>query len=77
MSRGPLMTIKEAAEKGGITTASIYNYEKNGYLQFVEMPGGFRVVYYRDVLRAAWAARQGSISGGQKGKRKSDSYYGR
>lgn len=71
------MTIREAAERGGITTASIYNYEKDGHLQFVEMPGGFRVVYYRDVLRASWAAKQSQSNGGRKGKRKPESYYGR
>ena len=64
MSKGPLMTVKEAAAMGGITTASIYNYEKEGYLKFVEI-AGFRVVYYRDVLRASWEAKQNNIKAGE------------
>lgn len=60
------MTIRAAAQKGGITVTSIYNYEKNGHLQFVEMPDGIRVVYYRDVLRAAWLAKQCQFNGGRK-----------
>ena len=58
------MTIKGAAEKGGITPASIYNYEKEGYLKFVEIDG-FRVVYYRDVLRASWEAKQQNVRAGK------------
>jgi len=76
MNKGPLMTVREAAYKGGITAASIYNYEKNGYLEFVDV-AGYQVVYYRDVLRASWAAKQGQASGGKKSKRKSESHYGR
>lgn len=56
MSRGSLMSIKEAARVGETTTASIYNYIENGYLEPV-MIEGYQLVYYRDVLRASWEAK--------------------
>ena len=68
MSKGPLMTIQEAAKRGGISVPAIYGYEKSGYLQFVEIDG-FRVVYYRDVLRASWAAKEGYRNRTRKSKK--------
>lgn len=57
MSRGSLMSIKEAARVGEVTTSSIYNYIRKGYLEPVIIEG-YEFVYYRDVLQAAWKAQR-------------------
>jgi len=64
MKKGPLVPIREAARMGGISIPSVYNYEKNGYLKFVDIEG-ITLVYYRDVLRASWQAKQESIRAGK------------
>lgn len=64
MKKGPLVTIKEAARMGDISMPSIYNYEKRGYLKFVDIEG-YTLVYYRDVLRASWEAKQETIRAGK------------
>lgn len=58
------MSIKQAAEKGGITTASLLAYIKNGYLKTHNI-AGYEFVYYRDVLKASWTAKQEQIRAGQ------------
>ena len=64
MKKGPLVPIREAARMGGISIPSVYNYEKNGYLKFVDIEG-ITLVYYRDVLRASWEAKQETIRAGK------------
>jgi hypothetical protein len=55
MSSGPLVTISDAAKMGGIHRETIRKYIAAGYLE-THMDGF--MVYYRDVLRAAWIADQ-------------------
>lgn len=52
---GPLLTISDAAKQAGITKATIYSYIQKGYLP-THMEGF--MVYYRDLLRASWTAKQ-------------------
>lgn len=52
-SKGPLMSISDAARKAGIHRVTINSYIEKGYL--TTHMDGF-LVYYRDVLRASWMA---------------------
>lgn len=55
MTKGPLVTITEAAQMGGIHRETIRKYIAAGYLE-THMDGF--MVYYRDVLRASRMADQ-------------------
>lgn len=55
MTKGPLVTITEAAQMGGIHRETIRKYIAAGYLE-THMDGF--LVYYRDVLRASRIADQ-------------------
>jgi predicted site-specific integrase-resolvase len=58
---GPLLTLGDAADRAGISKATIYNYVNLGYLE-VHFEGG--MVYYRDLLRASWEAKQNQMKNG-------------
>jgi hypothetical protein len=53
---GPLLTVNEACAKAGISLTSLRSYVKKGHLE-VHFEGG--MVYYRDLLRAAWTVANG------------------
>jgi|AntRauMFilla1563_2_1112583.scaffolds.fasta_scaffold217552_1 hypothetical protein len=55
MTKGPMMTLEEASRYGDISMHKLKRYIKNGWLV---THGPFNLVYYRDVLRAAWTAEE-------------------
>jgi hypothetical protein len=57
-TKGPFLTVEEAATMAGINRATINNYAKRGYLE-LHHEGG--MVYYRDLLRAAWSNTQAHL----------------
>lgn len=57
--KGPFITVRDAANLGGITINSINSYAEKGYL---ELHFNGAMVYYRDVLRASWIAKQEHLS---------------
>ncbi len=63
MTKGPLVTIDEAARLGGVSKETIRIYIKTGQLQ-THVNG--LMVYYRDLLRASWVAKQRHISSSGK-----------
>lgn len=54
-NKGPLLLINEAVEMAGITRYTLTKYVKAGYL---DLQFGGEMVYYRDLLRASWVAKQ-------------------
>ena len=71
MSRGQLMTPKMAADAAGITGATVKVYINKGLLKTIDV-AGYEFVYYRDVLRASWTAKQQLIAASKKRK---EDYY--
>jgi hypothetical protein len=65
---GPLLSLEDACKMANITKTSLYSYVSLGYLK-LEFDGG--MVYYRDLLRASWIAKQNQIANGKR------SAYGR
>jgi phage pi2 protein 07 len=61
---GPMMSLDDACEKAGISKATLYNYVNQGHLE-LQFDGG--VVYYRDLLRASWLAKQNQMKNGVEG----------
>lgn len=61
MSKGPLMTRIQAANKAGVAHSVVNRYIQKGYLEPIVIDG-YEFVYYRDVLRASWKAAQNSNS---------------
>jgi DNA-binding transcriptional MerR regulator len=55
INKGPFLPVKEAVKMAGINIQSLRNYEARGYLE-LHFAGG--MVYYRDLLKAAWRAQQ-------------------
>ena len=63
-SRGELLTPKSAAKKADISMNTLRSYIENGHLEYVDV-AGYDFVYYRDLLRAAWKAKQVQIRNGK------------
>lgn len=57
MSKGPLMTRIQAADKAGVAHSVVNRYIQKGDLEPIIIDG-YEFVYYRDVLRASWKAAQ-------------------
>lgn len=58
------MTIGDAAKKAEVSVTTVYTYIKQGHLKTVDV-GGYDLIYYRDLLRAAWAAKQVQVRNGK------------
>jgi predicted site-specific integrase-resolvase len=54
-TKGPLVTIKDAAKMAGISPETIRKYVHQGILK-TEFDGG--MVYYRELLKASWETKQ-------------------
>lgn len=63
-SRGELLTPKDAAKKAEVSLHTLKNWQQQGHLEYIDI-AGYDFVYYRDVLRAAWAAKQVQIRNGK------------
>jgi len=63
-SKGDLLPTKDAAKKADISMNTLKSYKENGHLEYVDIDG-YEFVYYRDVLRAAWKAKQIQIRNGK------------
>lgn len=61
---GPLMSLDDATRLAGITKSTLHNYVNQGHLQ-LQFEGG--MVYYRDLLRASWLAKQNQMKNGVAG----------
>lgn len=62
MSKGPLMTRIQAADKAEVAHSVVNRYIQKGYLETVVIDG-YEFVYYRDVLKASWIASQNGNNG--------------
>lgn len=56
--KGPLVTINDAAKMAEIHKATISKYVQEGWLD-LQFEG--TMVYYRDLLRASWIAKQNQM----------------
>ena len=57
MSKGPLMTRIQAANKAEVAHSVVNRYIQKGLVEPIVIDG-YEFVYYRDVLRASWKAAQ-------------------
>jgi len=72
MTKGPWMPLEEAARYGDITMHRLNRFVKKGWL----VPEGpLQFVYYRDVLRASYIAKEDfrlNVGRGKKEKAQND-----
>jgi hypothetical protein len=61
---GPLLSLDDACKMANITKTTLYNYVSLGHLE-LQFEGG--MVYYRDLLRASWVAKQNQMKNGLRG----------
>lgn len=69
MSKGPLMSLTQAAKKAEVSTESLRVWHKEGYFDYVYV-ADMRMVYYRDILRASWARKQNHKGKGVQKRKK-------
>jgi excisionase family DNA binding protein len=62
-SHGDLMTVKDAAERAGISGTSLLTMVNAGYIKKYKI-GKHGFVHYRDVLRGAWEFEQAKTKHG-------------
>lgn len=58
-SRGPFVPVGDAVKMADISMQSLRNYVDKGYLE-LHFAGG--MVYYRELLEAAWMAKQDHLN---------------
>ena len=63
-SKGELLPTKDAAKKADISMNTLKSYKENGHLECINIDG-YEFVYYRDLLRASWKAKQIQIRNGK------------
>ena len=54
-TKGPLISISDAAKMGDVSQETIRKYVKQGILE-TEFDGG--MIYYRELLKASWETKQ-------------------